>query len=153
MKKYWNALELFKITLCIAGVLLLSACTSDEKPEGNWNVSAKINGSEWKGSGNSQVVQIGNIVTTSVGAGNVEGSALAIQIQSDQVGTYNIEGRASYTNAQGVVFNATSGALIITRFETNKLAATFNFNATQAVGGTATVEISEGKIQEINVTR
>jgi hypothetical protein len=114
MKKNRTAFEMLKITLFVVGVLLLGACTSDEKPDGDWNVSAKINGSEWKGSGNSQVIQVGNIVTTSIGAGNAEGSALAIQIQSDQVGTYNLAGLASYTNAQGVVFNATGGTLNIT---------------------------------------
>lgn len=147
--------SLFKFLpmLFLLAGLVCSGCSDDDTPNGSMNFEAKINGSQWNGSGNSRVVGVGNIVTTNIGAGNSDRSAFSITIMSDKAGNYNLAGNASYTDSNQNVYIANTGTVNVTSFEGNKISGTFSFNARPATGGGAEIQVTEGKFTDINVSR
>jgi hypothetical protein len=147
-----NFLKIIPLIL-LSCVFLFSSCENDDTPNGALNFEAKINGTEWKGSGNSRVVGVGNIVSTAIGAGKSDRSAISLTVMNDKAGSYNLAGNASYTDANQVVYIASSGNVNITSFEGNKVSGTFSFVARPATGGGSEIQVTDGKFTDINVSR
>ncbi|EOZ98503.1 hypothetical protein A33Q_1157 [Indibacter alkaliphilus LW1] len=136
-----------------AGSFLFVSCENDDTPNGAMNVEAKIDGTDWKGSGNSQVVGVAGITTTSIAAGATNRSAISITIMDDKAGTYDLANVASYTDQNQTVYMANSGTLTISKFEGNKISGTFSFTARPALGSGNNISITEGKFTDVNVSR
>lgn len=140
--------------LLVTGVFLLSGCGSDDDstPSGSLNVEATIDGTSWNGAGNTVVTAAAGQIITAIGAGSEDGTAFAITINSDQSGTYDLANIATYVNPSQTVFRATSGTMTITEFTESSISGTFSFSATE-VGGSGSVEITQGKFTNVNVQR
>ncbi|GHB25757.1 DUF6252 family protein [Mongoliitalea lutea] len=149
MKHFLNIFSLF----LLAVIMLTTACSDDDSPNGAINFEAKVDGTVWKGSGNSRIVGVGSIVSTNIGAGKGDRSAFSITIMSDKAGTYNLAGNASYTDANQTVYLANSGTVTISSFEGNKISGTFSFIGKPAMGGGSDIQITEGKFTDVNVMK
>ncbi|MBW3467974.1 DUF6252 family protein [Arthrospiribacter ruber] len=137
----------------LMGTCLLYSCDNDDTPNGAMNVEAKIDGKDWKGSGNSQVLAVSGFTTTTIGAGSSDRSAISFTIMDDKTGTYDLANVASYTDASQTVYMASSGSITITKFENNKVSGTFSFTARPALGTGSNVTITDGKFTDVNVKR
>jgi hypothetical protein len=146
-------LKFLSISVLLSSLILFAACNNDDAPNGVLNFKAKIDGTDWAGSGNSLVLSISNMTTTTIGAGKADNSAFAIVLNSATTGTYNLANIASFTDANQVVYTSTSGTMTITKFETDKISGTFSFSAKQAIGGSATIEVTNGEFTDVKVTR
>lgn len=149
MKKFTTIILLSLLIMSMS----LSSCDNDDSPNGNYNVEAQIDGTAWKGSGNSQVVAVAGITTTSIAAGASDRSAFSITIMDDKPGNYPLANVASYTDSNQTVYMATSGSMVITKFEGNQISGTFSFTARPALGTGNSITIAEGKFTNVNVRR
>lgn len=132
-----------------------TSCSDDEDqiPAGSLNVEATINGADWKASGNSRVTSVAGITVFAIGAGATDRSNIAITLDREQTGTFDLEGRAIYTDAAQTVNSATSGTVTITKLEGNKVSGTFSFRASPLVGTGPEVVIANGKFTDINIMK
>ena len=128
----------------------LTACNKDDEAgsNGDCSLSAKIDGSDWCGSANFTVTNLGPAgVISSIGAGNTNMEAIGLQFMSDQTGTYDLAGKLASFTENGNAFQSTSGTLTISKFEGNKISGTFNFEAEDLNG--ITVSVTDGKFSDL----
>ncbi|MBC6365578.1 DUF6252 family protein [Algoriphagus sp. AK58] len=143
-----------KVALLGFFIAFMACSTEDELPQGSFNVEAKINGVDWKGSGNSRITSLpGGFKAFAIGAGATDRSSFALTMTEERTGTFNLAGNAVWTTSDLVVHNATSGTLNITKLEGNKVSGTFSFKARPALGGGAEVTITDGVFTDINIMR
>lgn len=136
-------------------VFSFTSCSEDDDqiPSGSLNVEATINGQEWKASGNSRVTSVAGITVFAIGAGATDRSNIAITLDNDATGTFDLDGRALYTDAAQTVNSATSGTITITKLEGDKLSGTFNFRASPLMGSGPEVVVANGKFTDINIMK
>ncbi len=141
--------NIFFIFLAITSISLTSCSKDDEVgSNGNCALSAKIDGSDWCGSANFSVTNLGPAgVITSIGAGNADMEAIGLQFMSDQTGTYDLGGSLASWTINSVPYLSTSGTLTISKFEGDKISGTFNFEG-QSTDGT-TVSVTGGKFDNL----
>ena len=74
----------------------LTSCSDDEDqiPAGSLNVEATINGADWKASGNSRVTSLAGLTVFAIGAGATDRSNIAITLDREATGTFDLNGRA-----------------------------------------------------------
>lgn len=143
----------------LLGLLLtffaFTSCSDEEDqiPAGSLNVEATIDGKTWNASGNSRISSLSGITVFAIGAGAVDRSNIAFTLDKEQAGTYNLNGRAIYTDAAQKVHSATSGTLTITKLENNLVSGTFSFKASLLVGTGPEVTVTNGKFTDINIMR
>lgn len=125
----------------------------DQIPAGSLNVEATINGQDWKASGNSRVTSVAGITVFAIGAGATDRSNIAITLDREVTGTFDLDGRALYTDAAQTVNSATSGTITITKLEGDKVSGTFSFRASPLVGSGPEVVIANGKFTDINIMK
>ncbi len=126
---------------------------NDQIPSGSLNVEATINGKKWEASGNSRVTAVAGITVFAIGAGAVDRSNIAITLDRESTGTFDLDGRALYTDAAQTVNNATSGTITITKLEGNKVSGTFSFKASPLVGSGPEVVVANGNFTDINIMK
>tara|TARA_R110002020_G_scaffold48223_18_gene137468 strand:+ start:67 stop:513 length:447 start_codon:yes stop_codon:yes gene_type:complete len=139
----------------VFAALSFSSCSDDDDqlPEGSLNVEATVNGQEWKASGNSRVTSVAGVTIFAIGAGAVDKSNIAITLDGEKTGTFDLNGRALYTDAAQTVNNATSGTITITKLENNKVSGTFSFRASPMVGSGPETVVENGKFTDINIMK
>ena len=125
----------------------------DEIPSGSLNVVAIIDGKEWKGSGNSRITSVSGFTVLAIGAGAQDRSNFAFTLDAERIGDFDLAGKAVWTTADQIVHNATSGTLVITKFEGNKVSGTFTLKASPILGNGPEVTITNGKFTDINIMR
>ena len=135
--------------------LVLFACPDkeDEIPAGSLNVEAVIDGTDWKGSGNSRLTNVSGFTVFAIGAGAPDRSNFAFTLDAERTGNFDLTGKAVWTTADQVVHNATSGTLVITQLEGNKVSGTFTLKASPMLGSGPEVTVSNGKFTDINIMR
>lgn len=137
----------------LAFVLFACPGKEDEVPAGALNVEATIDGKEWKAAGNSRITSIAGIVAWAIGAGSTDGASMALTLDAERTGNFDLTGKAIWTPSNQVVHSATSGTLVITKLEGNKVSGTFSFKAKPLTGSGPEVAITNGKFTDINITR
>lgn len=136
--------------------LVFFACPGsddDDIPAGSLNVEATIDGKEWKASGNSRITTVAGFTVFAIGAGSTDRSSMAITLDAERTGNFDLNGTAIWTTADQVVHNATSGTLTITKLEDNKVSGTFSFKARPMTGTGPEVSVTNGKFTDINIMR
>ncbi|HFA50972.1 MAG TPA: hypothetical protein ENJ95_18330 [Bacteroidetes bacterium] len=127
-----------------------TSCSKDDGGSGSGDCSleAKIDGADWCGSANFNVLDLGIAGTiTSIGAGNTDMEAVSLQFMDKTTGTYDLAGKlASYTE-NGTAYQSTSGTLTISKFEGDKISGTFSFEAADLNGNT--VSVTGGKFDNL----
>lgn len=133
----------------------LTSCSDDEDqiPAGSLNVEATINGADWKASGNSRVTSLAGLTVFAIGAGATDRSNIAITLDREATGTFDLNGRALYTDPAQTVNSATSGTITISKLEGNKVSGTFSFRARPLVGTGPEVVVANGKFTDINIMK
>lgn len=131
------------------------SCSNDEDqiPAGSLNVEATVNGQDWKASGNSRVTSVAGITVFAIGAGATDRSNIAITLDREVMGTFDLNGRALYTDAAQTVNSATSGTITITKLEGDKVSGTFSFRASPLMGSGPEVVVANGKFTDINIMK
>lgn len=135
--------------------LIFFACPDkdDEIPAGSLNVEATVNGQEWKASGNSRITTVAGFTVFAIGAGATDRSNIALTLDAERTGNFDLTGKAIWTTADQVVHNSTSGTLTITDIDGNKVSGTFAFKASPMTGSGPEVTIANGKFTDINIMR
>lgn len=143
------------LLLVFFAAILFSNCSDseDQIPSGSLNVEATVDGKAWKGSGNSRVTSLAGIVVWAIGAGATDKSNIALTLNAERTGTFNLAGSALWTTSSQVVHSATSGTVNITKLEGNKASGTFSFKATPMTGTGPEVTITNGVFTDVNILK
>lgn len=136
--------------------LVFFACPGsddDDIPAGSLNVEATVDGQDWKASGNSRITTVAGFTVFAIGAGATDRSNMAFTLDAERTGNFDLNGTAIWTTADQKVYNSTSGTLVITKLEGNKVSGTFSFKASPLAGTGAEVNVTNGKFTDINIMR
>lgn len=125
----------------------------DEIPQGSFNVEATIDGQDWRASGNSRITNVGGFTVFAIGAGATDRSSIALTLDAERTGNFDLSGKAIWTTADQLVHNATSGTVNITSIEGDKVSGTFAFKASPMTGNGPEVTIANGKFTDITIMR
>ncbi len=125
----------------------------DEIPAGSLNVEASVDGKAWQGSGNSQLTKVAGFTVWAIGAGATDRSNMALTLDAERTGNFDLKGNAIWTTADQVVHSATSGTLVITKLDGNKASGTFSFKAKPMSGSGPEVSITNGTFTDVNIAR
>ncbi|MGM0944704.1 MAG: DUF6252 family protein [Bacteroidota bacterium] len=125
----------------------------DEIPQGSLNVEATIDGQAWKASGNSRITTVGGFTVFAIGAGATDRSNIALTLDAERTGNFDLAGKAIWTTANQLVYSASSGTLTISSIEGDKVSGTFAFKASPMTGTGPEVTIANGKFTNINIMR
>lgn len=125
----------------------------DELPVGSFNVEATIDGKSWTGAGNSRITTVAGFTVFAIGAGATDRSNMAMTLDAERTGNFDLTGKAVWTTSDQVVHNATSGTLTISSIEGNKVSGTFAFKARPMTGSGPEVTIANGKFTDVNIMR
>ena len=134
------------------GLIGLAACNKDDDTGSNGDcaLSAKVDGTDWCGSANFTVTDLGPAgVVTSVGAGNANMEAIGLQFFDNKTGTFDLSNSVANWTVDGKAHLSTSGTLTVSKFENDKISGTFNFEA-QATDGT-TVSVTDGEFNDLEM--
>lgn len=146
-----------KLRSLLLGLLALVffACPDkdDELPAGSFNVEAIVDGKSWTGAGNSRITTLAGFTAFAIGAGATDRSNMALTLDAERTGNFDLTGKAVWTTSDQVVHNATSGTLTISSIEDNRVSGTFAFKASPMTGSGPEVIVANGKFTDINIMR
>ncbi|TFV96008.1 hypothetical protein E4S40_07215 [Algoriphagus kandeliae] len=147
-------MKLRSLLLGLLAFVFFACPDKDDKiPQGSLNVEASIDGEAWRGAGNSRITSVGGFTAFAIAAGSTDRSSLALTLDAERTGDFDLAGKGIWTTANQVVHTASSGTLTITKLDNDKVSGTFSFVAQPATGGGSEVIITNGKFTDVNIMR
>ena len=146
-----------KAGIIISTLLLLSSCTLEEiLDELSPDMTAKLDGTEWKATVPYAVLEDGKFIITGL---SMSGETVSITVNGSESGTYNLNltsaqcaavYKESTENSLDDAYYAVSGKIILSRVDPDQktVSGTFNFSVIRDITEPA-IEITEGKFSDL----